>query len=115
VDDSTARAAGWLTAVDATTGGIRWRYRSPAPLIAGIAATAGDVVFTGELTGDFMVLDARTGAVLYRFNTGGPIGGGVISYAVDRTQYVAVMSGRPSRFSVGRDPGAPTVLVFGLP
>jgi len=58
---------------------------------------------------------ASRSAVLYRFNTGGPIGGGVISYAVDRKQYVAVMSGRPSRFAVGRDPGAPTVLVFGLP
>jgi alcohol dehydrogenase (cytochrome c) len=109
------KAAGWLTAVDAGTGRIRWRYRSPAPLIAGIVATAGDLVFTGELTGDLLALDARTGEVLYRFNTGGPIGGGVVSYSVDGTQYVAVMSGRPSRFSIGRDPGAPTVLVFGLP
>jgi hypothetical protein len=53
--------------------------------------------------------------VRYRFNTGGPIGGGVVSYAVGDTQYVAVMSGAPSRFAVGRDPGAGTVLVFGLP
>lgn len=112
--DPAEKATGWLTAVDAGTGRIRWRYRSAAPLIAGIVATAGDLVFTGELTGDFLALDARSGEVLYRFNTGGPIGGGVISYSVEGTQYVAVMSGRPSRFSMGRDPGAPTVLVFGL-
>jgi alcohol dehydrogenase (cytochrome c) len=114
VEDSLDQAAGWLTAVDATTGAIRWRYRSTAPLIAGIAATAGDVVFSGELTGDFIALDAKTGKVLYRFNTGGPVGGGVVTYAVDRKQYVAVMSGQPSRFSVGRDPGAATVLVFAI-
>lgn len=113
--DPLDKAFGWLTAIDGATGMIRWRYRSPAPLIAGVVTSAGDLVFTGELTGDFLALDARTGAVLYRFNTGGPIGGGVISYAVDGTQYVAVMSGRPSRFAVGRDPGAATVLVFGLP
>jgi len=113
--DPMDKAAGWLTAVDAASGMVRWRYRSPAPLIAGLVTNAGDLVFTGELTGDFLALDAQTGAVLYRFNTGGPIGGGVISYAMDGTQYVAVMSGRPSRFAVGRDPGAATVLVFALP
>lgn len=113
--DPIDQAAGWLTAIDGATGMVRWRYRSSAPLIGGLLTSAGDLVFTGELTGDFLALDARTGAVLYRFNTGGPIGGGVISYAVDGTQFVAVMSGRPSRFAAGRDPGAGTVLVFGLP
>lgn len=115
VEDSLDQAAGWLTAVDATTGTIRWRYRSTAQMVAGIAVTAGNLVLSGELTGDFVAFDARTGRVLYRFNTGGPIGGGVVTYAVGRKQYVAVMSGQPSRFSVGRDPGAATVLVFGLP
>jgi alcohol dehydrogenase (cytochrome c) len=115
VFDSIDKATGWLTAVNAATGRTRWRYHSPAPLVAAIAATAGDLVFTGELTGDFIALDAHIGEVLYRFNTGGPIGAGVISYAVEGKQYVAVMSGRPSRFGVGRDPGAPTVVVFGLP
>jgi hypothetical protein len=43
-----------------------------------VTTTAGNVVLTGELTGDFLVLDARSGDVLYRFNTGGPIGGGVV-------------------------------------
>jgi alcohol dehydrogenase (cytochrome c) len=84
-------------------------------MVAAVTTTAGDVVLTGELTGDFMVLDARTGDVLYRFNTGGPVGGGVITYATGGRQYVAVSSGSPSNFWVDRSPGAPTVIVFGLP
>jgi alcohol dehydrogenase (cytochrome c) len=113
--DSISTWGGWLTALDGETGKIRWRYRSPAPLIAGVAVTAGDVVFTGELTGDALALDARTGEVLWRFNTGGPIGAGVVTYAVRGTQYVALGSGYPSSNWVTEHHGAATVLVFSLP
>jgi alcohol dehydrogenase (cytochrome c) len=113
--DSVSTWGGWLTAVDGETGKVRWRYRSPAPLIAGIAVTAGDVVFTGELTGDVLALDARTGDVLWRFNTGGPIGGGVATYAINGTQYVAVGSGYPSANWATEHHGAATVFVFALP
>jgi len=113
--DSLATARGWLTAVDATRGTVRWRYRSPAPLLAAVTTTAGGVVFTGELTGDFLVLDARSGVVRYRFNTGGPMGGGIVTYAVAGKQYVAAMSGQPGSSWVGQHPGSATVLVFGLP
>lgn len=115
VADSVATARGWLTAVDATRGTVRWRYRSPMPLVAAVTTTAGGVVFTGELTGDFLVLDARSGVVRYRFNTGGPMGGGVVTYAVSGKQYVAAMSGRPASFWASPHPGSATVLVFGLP
>lgn len=94
---------------------MRWRYQSQAPLLAAVTTTAGGVVLTGELKGDFLVLDARSGTVLYRFNTGGPMGGGIVTYAVQGKQYVAVMSGRPSRFFSGQDPESATVLVFALP
>ena len=57
--------------------------------MAGVTATSGGVLFTGDLNNDFLALDATTGDVLYRFNTGGSIGGGVISYALDGKQYVA--------------------------
>jgi alcohol dehydrogenase (cytochrome c) len=78
--------------------------------------TGGGLVFTGELTGDFLALDAATGAVLYRFDTGAPVGAGVAVFEAGGKQRVAVMSGRPSRnFPGWRDPGSPTVLVFGLP
>ena len=94
-------------------------------MVAAVTTTAGGVLFTGELTGDFLALDASKGTVLYRFNTGGPMGGGVVTYAVDGRQYVAAASGSPSNFWVesprgaleaasGKGAGAPTIVVFAL-
>jgi alcohol dehydrogenase (cytochrome c) len=106
---------GWLTAVDSSSGKIRWRYRSPRPIVAAVTTTSGNVVFSGETTGDFIVLDAQSGDVLYRFNTGGSMGGGIVTYEIDGKQYVGVMSGRPSGFWVDKNAGAPTVFLFALP
>ena len=106
---------GRLTAVDGSDGSIRWRYDSPRPMVSAVTTTAGGLVLTGELTGDFLVLDAASGKELYRFNTGGPIAGGVVSYEVKGKQYVAVMSGGPSPFWSGPHPGSPTAFVFTIP
>jgi alcohol dehydrogenase (cytochrome c) len=105
---------GFLTAIDASTGEIRWQYRSEEPMVAGVTTTAGGLLFTGENTGDLMALDADTGKVLYRFNTGGSMTAGVISYGVKGRQYVAAASGKGSYF-LGGDHGAPTIVVFSLP
>jgi PQQ-dependent dehydrogenase (methanol/ethanol family) len=105
---------GWLTAIDASTGAIRWRYRSRRPMLAAVTATSSDLVFTGELDGDFLVLDARDGAVLYRFNTGGAMTGGVVTYQVGGKQYVAATSGSTA-FFWRTPPGSATVIVFSLP
>ena len=67
-------------------------------MLASVTTTAADLVFTGELMGDFLVLDAGEGKVLYRFNTGGPVTAGVITYAIGGKQYVGVMSGAAVRF-----------------
>jgi alcohol dehydrogenase (cytochrome c) len=104
---------GWLTAVDASTGKVRWRYRSERPMVAAVTTTAGGLVLTGEGTGDFLALDAATGKQLYRFNTGAAMGGGVISYAVKGRQYIAAASGRAGFFFGST--GAATVFVFALP
>lgn len=105
---------GWVTAIDAATGKVRWRYRSVQPVVAAVTATAGGLVFAGELTGDLVALDVATGAVRFRHNTGGPVGGGIVSYEVGGRQYIAVASGRPSRFWIDQFPGASTVTVLAL-
>ena len=112
--DPIEKARGRLTAVDASTGKVVWQYESRKPMLAAVTTTSGDLVLTGELTGDFIALDGRTGKVLYRFNTGGPMNGGVVSYSVRGKQYIAVASGSATGFW-GVAPGSSTVVVFALP
>ncbi len=114
VADPPEKARGWLTAVDASTGKVAWKYESSKPMLAAVTTTSGDLVFTGELTGDFLALDAKTGKVLHRFYTGGTMNGGVISYAINGKQYVAIASGSASGFW-RTPPGSSTIIVFSLP
>ena len=111
--DPRDKAKGWLQAIDAATGKVRWRNQWPTPLVAGVTVTSGNVLFTGDLNNDFLVIDTRDGKTLYRFNTGGSIGGGVISYQVGAKQYVATTSGVVSGFFGGS--GTSAVIIFALP
>jgi len=112
--DPVEKSRGWLTALDAATGAVAWRYESRLPMVAAVTATSGDMLFTGELTGDFLALDARDGKVLYRHAVGGAIGNGVITYGVGGRQVVAVTSGTATAF--WKVPAAPaSVTLFALP
>lgn len=116
--DPWEEARGWLVAIDAESARVRWRYESPKPMLAGVTATSGGVLFTGELTGDFLALDAGTGDVLYRFPVGSPLAGGVVTYTVDGRQYVAAVAGHVGAFNLFAPEiggGTPTVVVFALP
>jgi len=111
-------ARGRLTAFDASTGHEKWRYDAAKPLVAGVTATEGDLVFTGELSGDLLALDARSGKVLLRTALGGPAGGGVITYSAGGVQNVAVVSGIVGVYNLVAPEiggGNTTVTVFRLP
>ncbi len=103
---------GWITAIDAVNGRVKWKKQWPTPMSAAMVATSGGVLFTGDHDNDFVVLDAANGNVLYRFNTGGSIGGGVITYEVKGKQYVATTSGLISGFHGGS--GTSAIVVLGL-
>jgi alcohol dehydrogenase (cytochrome c) len=110
-NDPVSRWSGWINAVDPRAGKIAWRVHTPTPMYAALTPTAGNVLFTGDLDGNFLVLNARSGKELYRFNTGGPIAGGVVTYERKGRQYVAVASGS----SGGSIPltGSATIVIFG--
>jgi alcohol dehydrogenase (cytochrome c) len=112
--DPPDKSRGWLTAIDASTGTVKWKFESTRPLLAAVTATSANLLFTGELTGDFMALDAKTGEVLYRFNTGGRMNGGVITYSINGRQYIAVASGAANGFWAV-PPGSATIVLFALP
>jgi alcohol dehydrogenase (cytochrome c) len=91
--DPTDRWKGWVTAIDAETGAIRWKVQTPKPMVAGITATAGGLVFTGNLDGEVLAFDAARGAIVWRKPAGGPIGGGVIVYEAGGRERLAAAAG----------------------
>ncbi len=105
---------GWLTAINADSGAIRWKYQSPTPMLAAVTPTAGGLVFTGDLNGDVLALDAESGGVLWRDSTGAPVGGGVISYQAGGRQHVAVSAGMNSRIWPVK-PSNAIVFIYALP
>ena len=38
-NDPPDKARGWLTAIDASTGAVRWKYESPKPLLSAVTTT----------------------------------------------------------------------------
>jgi alcohol dehydrogenase (cytochrome c) len=110
---------GRLTGFDAATGKERWRYESPTPLIAGVAITASDLIFTGESGGFFDAVDAQSGKVLLHYDLGDSIQGGVITYSARNVQYVAVTSGDGNVIGSKSFPeikgGNPMLTIFSLP
>jgi alcohol dehydrogenase (cytochrome c) len=112
-DSDPANRTGWLTAVDADTGKVLWKYHASQPLVAGVTPTAGGVVFTGDLDGNLLAFDAASGKLLMKANTGNPIGGGVSTYAVGGKQYVAVASGMKNAI-MKTESGPASVVIYAI-
>ena len=84
---------GNISAVDYNTGELRWKVKTEQPMVGGILATAGGLVFTGEGNGLFKALDAETGSVLWKFQAGAGVNAPPASYTVDGDQYIVVAAG----------------------
>jgi alcohol dehydrogenase (cytochrome c) len=84
---------GSVSAFDPATGKEAWRWRNEVPMCASVLATAGDLVFAGEPTGEFNALNARTGELLWQFQTGSGHHSNPTTYSVDGRQYVVVPVG----------------------
>jgi len=71
-----------------------WTINERFPVWSGALATAGNLVFYGNLEGWFKAVDAQTGEVLWQFKTGSGIIGQPTTYrGPDGKQYIAILSG----------------------
>jgi PQQ-dependent dehydrogenase (methanol/ethanol family) len=113
VPDPIAKAYGWTTAIDPSTGRARWHIKMATPMVAALTPTAGGLVFTGDLNGNLLGLDATSGKILYHYDTNNAIAGGVITYRAGGKQYVAAAAGNTS-FVAWKVTGKPTLFIFGL-
>lgn len=103
---------GRLAAVNIDTGKIAWKVDTEQPLIGGVLATAGNLVFNGEGNGYFRAFDAHTGKMLWQYQAGAGVNAPAVSYMVDGKQYVAVAAGGNTQIDFKR---GNSVIVFALP
>src|SRR5262249_27438659 len=71
----------------------RWRVVG-AGIDGGTLATAGDLVFAGGGTNEFIAYRADDGSRLWSFDAQTGVAAGPVSYELDGVQYVAVGAGR---------------------
>lgn len=84
---------GVLSAIDLASGKVKWQRKTEQPLVGGLLATEGNLVFMGEGGGDFNAYDATTGQVLWSDQLDAGVNAPPITYQIDGVQYVAVAAG----------------------
>jgi len=82
-----------LAKINLETGEILRFDVGRAPGNGAMLATAGDLVFHGDMSRRFRAFDAATGKQLWETILGGNISVSTITYAVNGKQYIAVMTG----------------------
>ena len=103
---------GLLSAIDLGTGKIAWQNKTAQPLLGGVLATAGGLVFIGEGDGHFNAYNSQNGKILWQAKSEFGVNAPPITYTINGVQYIAVASGGNSIFGFKQ---GDAVLVFALP
>jgi alcohol dehydrogenase (cytochrome c) len=84
---------GFFKAIDPLTGKDKWSIPRDIPSYSGALSTAGGLVFTGTMTGEFEARDAANGKLLWSYRTGSASMGQPITWTHKGKQYVTALSG----------------------
>ncbi len=84
---------GHLQALDLGGQKFAWRHEQSPPMISSVLATAGGVVFAGDLNSGFMAFDDATGEILWQTVLDDQPSSNIVSYSVEGKQYIAVVVG----------------------
>jgi alcohol dehydrogenase (cytochrome c) len=106
------KQSGRLVAVNLDTGKVAWKADTDQPLMGGVLATAGGLVFTGEGNGNFNAYDAQSGKKLWSFQCGAGVNSPPISYMVGGKQYIGVAAAGNNQLDFKR---GNSYVVFALP
>ena len=87
------RFTGSLNAIDVSKGEIISKAETKYPVLGGVLATAGNVVFAGMPEGDLVAFDAVTLEELWRFPTGSGINAPTMTYSINGKQFIAIAVG----------------------
>ncbi len=89
---------GVLAAIDLATGAIAWRAPMDRPLIGGVLATEGKLVFVGESGGRFSAFSSEAGTRLWSEEVSAGVNAPPVTFAVGGRQFVTVAIGGNALF-----------------
>jgi alcohol dehydrogenase (cytochrome c) len=90
---------GWseamVQAIDYTTGRIAWSHKwaDSSSVRSGLLTTAGNLVFAGDASSNFVAFDATKGVPIWHERLNTSITNGPMTYRLDSVQYVVVGAG----------------------
>src|SRR5437763_5505952 len=95
---SVGSTGSYIAAIDYRTGITVWRHRfrtaaNNARGAPGLLATAGGLLFGGDVSGNLVAFDPANGATLWHANLGQPISNAPETYVIDSRQQVLVAAG----------------------
>jgi glucose dehydrogenase len=115
VEPAQDKATGTFTAIDVTTGAVRWQRAMPAPMLGG-ATVAGGLVFAGSVSGILYGFDAASGDIRWQRDLGAGLGSAPVVYAAGGREYIAVVSGGAAIAAINQlGPVGGRLYAFSLP
>jgi alcohol dehydrogenase (cytochrome c) len=117
---------GRIDAVSVETGKTLWTWETPISNYSPLLATAGGLLFNGNMDRYVRAIDQTNGKVLWQVRLGSQVVGTPVTYSVNGRQYVAIAAGGPAgglggksinkgTESIDQVSGGNTVYVFALP
>jgi PQQ-dependent dehydrogenase (methanol/ethanol family) len=104
---------GTLPALDlAREGAVRWQVKTDEPLVGGVLATAGGLVFSGAGQGTFAAFASSTGRRLWAWRCDAGVNAPPVTYRAGGRQVVAVAAGGNALFGFTQ---GDAVAAFALP
>jgi len=82
-----------FTAIDSRTNKIAWQQLNAGEQSYGALATAGGLVFKGQVDGNLVALDAKSGNELWRFQTGMGVSAPPMTWSDGKDQYITLAVG----------------------
>jgi len=91
-----------IAKVNMETGRVQYIHTQRAPSNGAVLATAGDLIFWGDMDRRFRAFDVDDGEILWETILGGIIQNSTITYSVDGRQYLAVLTGDGAAHTSGK-------------
>jgi alcohol dehydrogenase (cytochrome c) len=85
---------GRVQAVDLEQLAFTWRHRQTSPVVSSLLATAGGLVFAGDMDRWLTAFDDRSGERLWQTRLDAVPSSTIVTYAIDGRQYVALVVGQ---------------------